>query len=273
MSRREVEGVITDYNMNGIEFFISDLPALNAIKLGKFFYKPREIERITSRMVRPIANEYVADEPTLGLIGTGTLLQTTKMQFVACTRHQLGLPNGGSFKEAHLAHVRVTSYEDEALKNIPIDGVRFVTDNTDEEFSDLILLKVAQDWPGLAKEIPYFAQLGSAPRSTRRKSWLIGFPSNQNQIDMENKKFNSVCRIVGCELDESFRTHSRSFRRFKFKKPEEDLDGYSGGAIFSMFGEIEEMEVRFDGLVTRGGSEFVHVISPSIIARLANSFS
>lgn len=258
--------------MSDIEFLLSDLPALNAIRLGNLFYKPKEIERITGKMVRPIASEYVSDEPTLGLTGTGTLLQTRTKQFVACTRHQLQLPKDNRFDETYLSHVRVTSYENELLKNIPVNEVRFVTDNREEEFADLILLKVAQDWPGLSKEIPYFAQIMPTPKLARRKSWIVGFPSSQNKIDIESKKFNSVCRISGCRFDPEFKTHNRHFWRFKLEKDEQDLDGYSGGAVFTLFGDLSDLEVHFDGLITRAKNGFVHVISPSIISSLANSF-
>jgi hypothetical protein len=251
---------------------LSNLPALNAIKLGNLYYKSKGIEAITAKMVRPAASEYVAEEPMIGLIGSSTLLRNSKGMFVACTRHQLNLADVRPFKEDHVAHVRFTSYESGILANIPTDGVQFITDNVDEEFSDLLLFKVARDWKGSDKERPYFALLKQNPQMPRRKSWLVGFPSNQNKVIEEDKKFNSVCRIVGCTFDENYKTTNRFFRRYKLNQSETSLDGFSGGAVFSLFGDVGNMMVLIDGLIVRGGSDWVYAISPAPILRLASAF-
>ena len=253
-------------------FRIVDLPALNGIRLGNLFIKPHDAEKITSRMVRPLASEYVEGEPILGLIGSSTLLRAKDQLFAACTRHQLQLQTTAKFDESHVAHIRVTSYEKNTLTNIPLDGVQFVADNLDEAFSDLLLFRVAADWDALNQERVYFTLLRKPLSKKRTKSWIVGFPSNQNHLDMDAKNYSSVCRVVGCQYDPSYRTNNRHFRRFKLDRLEKNLDGYSGGAVFTLFGETGAHEIIFDGLIIRGGENYVYAIAPEIISRLANEF-
>ena len=257
--------------MNDVHL-LSELPALNAVKLGNLYFKPREIEAVTSRMVRPLASEYVGDEPIVGIIGSSTLLRNSKGLFAACTRHQLALNSIRPFSEEHVAHVRVTSHATGHLTNITTNGVQFVSNNSDEEFSDILLFRADNDAPNLSMERPYFAHLVPTPPMPRRKSWAIGFPTGKNRMDHQEKAFNSVCEIIGCEFDSNFKTAARFLRRYKFVKHQATLDGFSGGAIFSLFGDIGKMIVLFDGLIVRGGGEYVYAVTATPIIRLANAF-
>jgi hypothetical protein len=39
------------------------------------------------------------------------------------------------------------------------------------------------------------------------------------------------------------------------------LDGHSGGAVFSLVGQLDTFEIVLDGIILRGGKEYIYAVN------------
>lgn len=81
-------------------------------------------------------------------------------------------------------------------------------------------------------------------------------------------KINLRRAIAYCDLDPEFSTNVEYFRRYKFNTQQTVVDGYSGGAIFSLIGNLENFEVVLDGIAVRANKQYVHIIDSNYLANI-----
>ena len=46
------------------------------------------------------------------------------------------------------------------------------------------------------------------------------------------------------------------------------MDGYSGGAVFSLIGDLGNFELVLDGIIVRGGSEHIHIVDADYLVQI-----
>ena len=250
---------------------ISDLPNLSSIKIGALFFKPKNgIEKRVARSIRPVTVEYPDLTEHLGLSGSCCLIAFRDKYFVACTRHQLSIKPEQNLVGASLDYVRFVSYVDsEALRNIPVDGVIFVTDNQNEEFRDVLLFKVAKGWPDFEKEKSSFFPIENFITGPRLASWIVGIPLSENQMVYDPNHYKALTLMLGCTFDGDFKSNAKHYSHYTFDDGQLDLNGFSGGAVFSLVQDSNEFEIVFDGIVTRAGSGNAYAVNSTFLRAMA----
>lgn len=247
---------------------ITDLPINNSIKIGRLWHKPRDIEEFITLSCRLMLFEASDKGLPLGRGGSATLIRFRGKDYVIATRHQLGIKPGEPMPIDRVETIRVASGSEGILSNIPLQRVVFEHSNPDEEFHDLLIFETADEWEHRSRESPYFFEL--EPFSTRQRvqSYMVGYPSldvvmGEYLETFEPEKHGTIHikrAIVGCNLDPEFRTNVRHYRRYNFLDEREVVDGFSGGAVFSLVGELGDHAVVLDGIVVRAGKDHVHIV-------------
>lgn len=252
---------------------IVDLPEQNAVKIGKLYFKPKNIEPQIARSVRLLVLEDKDNPNFLGRSGSCSMLQHGSTNLVACNRHQIGLAAGKIPDLRQLEALRFTSFNDPtSLTNIPVENCIFETTNEDQEYHDLLVFRVQETWDGLAREAPYFFPLKKfESKSKRVSSWFVGCPSSETNMEYEPQKIDIKTVISSCSFDSQFRSCNEHFRRFSYDNGDRSMDGFSGGSVFSMIGDIGSFEVVFDGIIVRAGQGFLYIIDADYLGRVAEA--
>lgn len=252
---------------------LCDLPSMNAIKVGSLFYKPRDIESIIAKSCRMVLFESDDRSLPLGRGGSATLIRHRGIEYVTATRHQLGISAGKPLPTCLLDTIRVASTGEDALSNVPLKSVRFETSNPDEEFHDLLFFKVGDEWENQNRDRPTFFNLASFTNSHRHKSFVLGYP----HFDAVMEEYLADCDpsqprtihmkqvLCDCRLDEDFKSHARYYRSYKLSHAPEVVDGFSGGAVFSLIGELGSHEIVLDGIVVRAGKDRLQIVDADYI--------
>lgn len=246
---------------------IADLPTLNSIKVGRLYLKSASIENHITRCCRMVLRESQNRALPMWRCGSATLLSFNGKKFVVMTRHQLEMKPGETPDKEVLETVRIAAGH-ERLSNILLQNCVFEVSNHDEEFHDLLIFETADDWKTKMADSPYFFPLASFARQRRQQSRLVGYPSLEGVIDQYHESFgvdpvgeiNIKRSIMDCDFDPSFTSSASHFRRYRHDHPKAIMDGYSGGAIFSVVGELGNLEIVFDGIVVRAGQKDIYVI-------------
>ncbi len=108
---------------------------------------------------------------------------------------------------------------------------------------------------------------------------MVGYPSVDGVIDSYHENFgiavvgelNIKRSIMDCEFDPTFRSNASHLRRYSHHHPRAVMDGYSGGAVFSVIGELGEYEIVFDGIVVRAGPSDVYIIDADYLLTVLTS--
>jgi hypothetical protein len=95
----------------------------------------------------------------LGRSGSATLIRHRGIDYVATTRHQIGIRAGEPLPKSTLDSMRVVSTGDAMLSNVPLKSVRFETSNPDEEFHDLLFFEAGDEWDNQNRDRPHFFEL------------------------------------------------------------------------------------------------------------------
>jgi hypothetical protein len=255
----------------GINLQIGDLPSQNAIKSGTIYLKPGAVEEHISRSVRMVVLEDNSNPEYVGRRGTCTLLRRDQNRFIVCTRHQLGIESGISPSSYILGTLRFTSLNNaEFLTNIPVVNCIFETGNSDQEYHDLLIFRVQESWGGISQEAPYFYPLEHFHCKTKRKySWVTGCPTSESHFEYGTQKKAEIRTVIlNCTFDTSFSSKNEHYRRYKYDQPGREMDGLSGGSIFSMKGDAGDFEVVFDGIVVRAGQGHIHIVDADYLMRV-----
>lgn len=212
------------------------------------------------------------DNPNyLGRSGSCTLLKFGNKKLVVCTRHQLGIKPGHAPNYKELNALRFSSFSNKQnLSNIPVENCLFETGNSEQEFHDLLIFRVQENWQGLTQESQYFFPLDGFRNSVPRlQSWFVGYPSSETKIEYEPQNIKMKAVISRCNFDPNFVSSNQFYRRFQYEEDARSMDGFSGGAVFSMVGDVGSFEVIFDGVIVRAGGGYMHIIDADYLSSVA----
>ncbi|MER8629782.1 hypothetical protein NKH55_08435 [Mesorhizobium opportunistum] len=254
---------------------IRDFPNINAVKVGRFHLKPGSVYETITRSCRMLLREAEGRTLPLWRSGSATLVKHGSINYVIATRHQLGIRAGEVPSEDILHTIRVSSGIG-LLSNIVLQRVRFEISNPDEEYHDLLIFEVADLWKTKEADSPYFFPLKRFTNASRRKSFLVGHPSIDGVIDKYHENFSEGAvaeihikrSIVDCDYDPNYVSKAEYFRRYLHSKASHVMDGYSGGAVFSLVGELEHLEVVLDGIVVRAGAKHIHTVDVDYLVKI-----
>jgi hypothetical protein len=246
---------------------IRDLPSLNSLKVGRIFLKSSAVEDYITRCSRMVLRESQDRSLPMWRCGSATLLRFNDADYVVMTRHQLNIGRGETPDKEALETVRIAAGF-ERLSNILLQHCIFETGNRDEEYHDLLVFRTADNWKTKGADSPYFFPLTGFSRQPRQLGRLVGYPSLDGVIDGYHENFgldpvgeiNIKRSIMDCELDSAFRSSASHLRRYKHLHSTAVMDGYSGGAVFSVVGDLGDYEVVFDGIVVRAGPRDIYII-------------
>jgi hypothetical protein len=256
--------------------YLAELPAMNAIKIRGLIHKPSaDFVGIISRSVQLIALQSDAHPEYIGFSGSCSLLKTHGCLFVSCTRHQLGVKAAEQPGKELLEAVRVPqNYNRIQLKNIPLGMCYFETSSKDEEYHDCLVFAVDKSWESIARESPYFFDLSPNVTSDKRHaSWAIGCSNSRTKMQYEPSHLHVVTMGIGCIKDNHYQSNAQFSSRYQYKDEGQNLDGISGGAIFSLIGETGHWEIVFEGLILRAGKGSIYCLDRSYINDMINQLS
>jgi hypothetical protein len=254
---------------------VRDYLDLAAIKLGRLFLRPRRrVETVLADYIGPLTMEFNGH---VGLVGSYIRVANNGERFAVCTAHQVGrkIDNGSSL-EAYES-LRFNNFlSDKELVNLPIDSLLHSIGPTEEDSSDVLAFHVCESIPQCKRNAAgrYF-ELVNNTAQFRLASWAIGFPFSSNKIDYEPLTAAFTTKMIECSFDKKFSSNATHLMRFKLPREfEQDLNGMSGGAVFSLVRTqaIGQYEFVLDGVIVRGGNGSVYVIETSFIKRLAKRY-
>ncbi|PDS34412.1 hypothetical protein CO665_30730 [Rhizobium anhuiense] len=246
---------------------ITDLPKINSLKVGRLYLKSAAVEDYITRCCRMVLRESQDRTLPMWRCGSATLVRFANANYVVMTRHQLGVRAGETPDKETLETVRIATGADR-LTNILLQNCVFETGNHEEEYHDLLIFEAADDWKTKGVDSAYFYPVGGFCRQPRQISRLVGYPSLDGVIDEYHENFcpeaageiNIKRSIMDCAFDPMFKTNASHYRRYRHHHANAVMDGYSGGAVFSIIGELGDLEVVLDGIVVRAGPNDIYVI-------------
>ncbi|MBM2713501.1 hypothetical protein JQK88_20215 [Mesorhizobium caraganae] len=255
--------------------FIRDYPGINTVKVGRLFLKPGDVYETITQSCRMVFHEASDRSLPLGRAGSATLVRYAGVNYVVATRHQLGIARGASVPTNILDTIRIGSGKG-LLSNIPLKACIFELSNVDEEYHDVLLFKAADTWKTQHSDQPFFYPLAPFSKANRVKSFLVGYPTIEGVMDEYLEGFvpeqpgsiHIKRAISDCDLDKSYLTNVEFYRRYLNVRERPVVDGYSGGAVFSLTGELENLEIVLDGIVVRAGAQHIHVVDADYLLKI-----
>lgn len=151
--------------------------------------------------------------------------------------------------------------------HIPIIKYQVVTDAGDAEDDKLFVLEVADHYDGMENDLSHFIDLEEDESGEVERSVAIGNLTTGNSNNSDREGVNIRSFSMYCYEDLKFTSSAQFLRRYTYIGPD-DLDGVSGGAVFSLRKASRGLCARFEGIVTRGGNGFLRVISADYLRRI-----
>ncbi len=150
----------------------------------------------------------------------------------------------------------------------------------EEDFHDITVVRVDLSRFDKSGDAPLIAQdiergiLGAEHLRISDEIWIIGYPSESNHIDYENRLIqNNRVTIRAIYEGKSFSDHCHQIKIESSIKLE-DMDGLSGSPVFHMQRRIIDNQTlvfpMLVGMLLRGtvSSGIAHFVSSSVIARI-----
>lgn len=249
--------------------FLTELPAANSVRVGRLYHKISGITELLSKSVRLVAHETLHEgESFLGMTGSCTLVSYRGSAYVVATRHQLDIPPGGAPSDGWLQTLRFATSEGGFLKNILVNLVIHETSNPDQEYHDLLFFRVEPSWLEHSADRAYFLALEEFYRGPRRISFFYGHPLGRNEIQYEPlHAYVRVAHIDG-SLDDAYQSQADYLRRYSLTRSDYDVNGFSGGAAFSLVDDGSGgWRIFLDGVIVRGGSGYLYVVTSDYLVK------
>lgn len=250
--------------------YLSELTLKGSVKIGELCYPPKNIEGIASRSVRLLTfelGEYV------GFSGSCTLVKIGGKKYAITTRHQLSIPSGGKVGEYELNSVRISATHNGMLANILVDTCLYESSNPDQEYHDLLIFRVAEDSLQTTQEPFSFFPVYEIKNCFYISSFCIGYPTFANSMDYAAAHLKTVSAIRNCKRDRDYKSNSDYYDRFRDHDNSDtednfDYDGFSGGAVFSLFENADGYEVGLEGIIIRAGNKSIYTINANYLRQL-----
>ena len=249
---------------------IRDLPSYSNIKAGRWFLPPAAINEFCAKSVRMILMESREHPDYLGRSGSCTLLNIKGRRVVAATVHSIASQYLRFVDAVHA--IRFHSTNDGVLTNLPVDHLRQVTSNFEEEYADIAIFDLAESHLPNSKDRPaFFPCIGFDPRY-RIATNVYGYPMYDDVMKYEPLQVDMIQCVLGADFDTEYKSRALHFRRYITRNPIPIADGLSGGAVFSLVGNFGNYEMVFDGVIVRAGGNYVYVVDADFIVKFFNSW-
>jgi len=248
-----------------------DILRHTSVKYGKLIIPPKKAEETVSKSTRLVIIDHPGGEGTKNRFsrsGSATLFSRSGEKYIALCRHQLhhmGEPNPDDINM-----LRILS-EDSQYRAIPTQRAFWLKNPNGEEAGDILILKVDtghDHWRPI--DAPHFIPLASRKNKVADGTIAVGLPSSYSTFSYENyenpdfEAIHITRENILCDFDKVFASDVSFFHRCIIEDKERDLDGFSGGGIFTLARNRDaknpEWEIFLDGIITRGGNGFIYYI-------------
>lgn len=191
------------------------------------------------------------------------------------TRHQLNIQPNEPPDKVILDTIRVASGNGN-LTNIPTQNCIFETSNSDQEYHDLLFFEVADGWVNRHLELPYFAKLEGFVDCPREVSRLYGCPFLPVVMEeyLETFEVGTVGTIhlktvlAGCEYNASYRSSAEYYRHYLGGPIKYNVDGISGGPLYSLIERSGGFEFVLDGIIVCAGKGNVYIVDADYMVKV-----
>ncbi|WMT86577.1 hypothetical protein NO932_17010 [Pelagibacterium sp. 26DY04] len=213
----------------------------------------------------------------MGRGGSATLFKHQNKRYCALTRHQITTADGDPISQSNLETVRVHATRNDGLTNIPLQSCLYEIANPEEEFHDILIFEVFSKW-NASSDAPYFAELREFASVERPASFAVGYPAIPSVMKEYHDSFLSGSigaihlkrAIFDCRIKGDFKTNARNLKLYQYQPLNRIVDGMSGGAVFSLIGDLGSFEIVLDGIIVRGGSGHLYVVDSSYLVTALN---
>jgi len=154
------------------------------------------------------------------------------------------------------------------IKSLPLNARFFVNNQPDEEIDDVYIYRVDNTLDLNLKT--YFFPLSAKDNNTQKliSSFMVSDPRQEGDINYDEPHIKGICAMPACQIDLEYKSYAKFYKKATFKKPlNHTLDGASGGAMFSIMGEIDNPYVEYEGMIVRGNEEAFHFIDSQFIIK------
>jgi hypothetical protein len=230
-----------------------------------------QFEFAAGNAVRPVLFQTKELPEYPGILGSCTMLALNNRFFIACTRHQLSIEHGKEDRiESSASPLFVSHTNSGCLANIPVEKCFFSTSSTEEEHADILLFETSIARATEALELCRFFPLSTFWTGPRLHSLAIGCPTESRSLEYEPFRVVFITEAITCNIDQSFNSACKFVKRFEFYQfLDRNLDGISGGAVFSAIQTSTGIQHIFDGVITRAANGSIYVVDSSFIYGLA----
>lgn len=229
------------------------------------------------QLCRPVIFESDAPESVYWRKGSSFLVSTSSNNCYWVTATHV-LKNMG----ASIESVRIYP-SDNSRMSLPFNETYLINiEGCEEDFHDITVVRVdisRFDKSGDALLISQDIErgiLGAEHLKVSDEIWIVGYPSESNHIDYENRIIQNNRVVIRAIYDgESYSNHCHKIRIESSIKLE-NLDGLSGSPVFHMQRRIiDNQAVDFPmlvGMLLRGSetSGIAHFVSSSVIVQIIN---
>ncbi len=245
------------------------LPKINSVRFGSLILPTSGLTDYLCNTVRAVFYEAEFTK-FLGYGGSATLLNFDGLEIIALTRHQASLNRYGTPNSDIIGSIRISRLENGILKNIPFNEIVFANSKSGKEPEDIICLKAIK----MQKESPYYFKIYDVNKFKYLTSVMVGYPTMPDIMDYDKQHAKVYPAIKDCRKKESGRLKLEGVASYTYvdngKFP---IDGFSGGAVFSLVEANNGLEIVFEGIIVRAGNGIVHIVKREILRNIVKSFS
>lgn len=194
--------------------------------------------------------------------GTATLLRYKKRQFVVTAKHCLEGFNPNQ--------VRIFAGSN-PTHNTALKSQVFVTNQPEEEIDDVIVFEV-DDASTTDANVNFFNLITGTSTRERLTSFIVAYPRRENDMNYDEPHIKGHCLVHPCGVNAMFSTDIKHYKQGIFSSPlKNHPDGISGGAVFSIVGQLGSFEVEYEGMIVRAGRKHVHFIEKEFVFTMLDS--
>lgn len=251
-------------------------------KINGVVHKKRVLMNVLQRSVRllssaiPDANNETFDG-YFGLNGSVTLVQYKRRRFAICTRHQVNSKRDAPLSSDDLESLVITSVRAKnpvtgvhKMGHVPFARCHFDNEAKDEEFADLLFLEVLNSYEGIEFDEQYFFKFGP-PEGLLKGMVAIGNPLANNSVSYDDRGHSMVnifSKSFNCSEDINFTSTALYFKKYTYDEKIPDINGFSGGGVFSFRETQLNTETYLEAIILRGGQGSLYGISSEYLEKM-----
>jgi hypothetical protein len=218
--------------------------------------------------IRPVVLQDKNYPDFIGVVGSCTMVRRNAKNFIVCTRHQLEVEVGAEGKiNDSCSPLFISHTTSGELRSIPVESCVVATDPEIQELHDILIFKVIDEHLDNLEERSWFYPIEELPVGNLLGSFFVGYPSELIEISYEPLNVLFKTLVYDCAHGVETVSTEKHFNRYSYDpKKTVNLDGFSGGAVFSAYETSAGPQVFLSGIITRGGNGFVYVIDANYVA-------